>query len=193
MDVMDRRTFLRLFGTASAGGTFLSVFPSVLYRPSWVESAAAQTPPTVSAAFVALVETVNDTGEDDATVPVVAAWLVAEFDKALPPLPSGSPSAAVAAILDAYAVQGGHGITFASSPPEGRRVVLEALVKDGDPAMRQLANQLLPFAGYAYWSDVALEEPAVPGGSRRRSRHRRDDPALPRQLTAGLPPGRGAW
>lgn len=173
---MTRRRFLALAGRAGAGGALLSVVPSILYREPWVSQAAAQTPPTVEATFVALVETVNGTEAGDPQAAAAARWIIAEFDTALPPLPEGSPSAAVAALLDAYTVRGGSGPTFATAPTEGRIRALELMVKDPTPDVRQVANQILPFAGFAYWSDVALGAPAEVGG-----------PRLPQWDVAGFP------
>lgn len=160
MASVTRREFLRLSGRAAAGA-FLLQIPTALYRSPWVEAAAIQTPATVAAAFTALVEAVT-TDADEAT----GAWIIGEFDRALPPLPAGSPSAAVAAVLDAYTVAGGHGVAFALVDPDARREVLAALVHDDDPDIRQIGNQILPFAGFAYWSDATLTEPAEPNGDR---------------------------
>jgi hypothetical protein len=157
---ITRRNLLGLTAKAAAGAFVLSV-PKALYESPWVDRAAAQTPPTVQATFTALVEAVT-TVPDEAT----AAWIVAEFDKALPPLPQGSPSAAVAAILDAYTVSGGHHVLFVQASPDQRRAVLEAMVTDDSPDIRQVANQAIPFASFAYWSDASLGEPAEPGGPR---------------------------
>ncbi|MGH3442041.1 MAG: hypothetical protein ACRDUY_08350 [Nitriliruptorales bacterium] len=165
MATISRRQLLGFAGRAAAAGVLLQV-PSVLYEDRWVRAAQAQTPPTVSADFVALVAAVNGVADDDEGVDDIAAWIVAEFDKALPPLPRGAPSAAVAAILDAYTVRTGRGVTFSSASTEGRHAALEAMVKDPDPSIQQVANQVLPFAAFAYWSDVVLGEPAQPGGPR---------------------------
>jgi hypothetical protein len=40
------------------------------------------------------------------------------------------------------------------------------MVKDPTPDIRQVANQILPFASFCYWSDATLDEPATPGGPR---------------------------
>lgn len=165
MSTYTRRSFLGLFGRAAAGAAAITTIPSVLYEERWVEAAAAQTAPNIEATFIALVETVNDaTGEDAAAT--CGRWVMTEFDKALPPLPEGSVSGAVTAILDSYTLQSGNGPTFATTSDEGRIAALEAMAKDPDPSIQQAANQVLPFAAFAYWSDVALEEPAHPGGPR---------------------------
>lgn len=165
MNTHTRRSFLGLVGRAAAGTAAITTVPAVLYEERWVRAAAAQTLPTVEATFIALIETVNDaTGEEAAAA--CGRWVMTEFDKALPPLPEGSPSAAVAAVLDAYTVQSGNGPTFATTTDDGRIAALEAMVKDPDPAIQQLANQVLPFASFSYWSDAALDEPARPGGQR---------------------------
>lgn len=166
MSTYTRRSFLGLVGRAAAGAAALTTVPSVLYEDRWVRAAAAQTAPTVEADFIALVAAVNGVPDDGDGVATVGRWVLTEFDKALPPLPEGGPSAAVASILDAYAVRTASGPTFASASMEGRHAALEAMVKDPDPAIRQVANQVLPFAAFAYWSDVALGEPATPGGTR---------------------------
>jgi hypothetical protein len=160
MSQVTRREFLRLSGRTAAGAFLLQV-PLALYRSPWLESAAAQTPPTVAAAFTALVEAVTTDADEE-----TAAWIIGEFDRALPPLPDGSPSAAVAAVLDAYTLAGAHGIAFALVSPEARREVLAALIHDDDPDIRQIGNQILPFAGFAYWSDATLPAPAEPDGDR---------------------------
>lgn len=165
MTTYDRRSFLGLLGKATAGAAAITTIPTVLYDERWVRAASAQTLPNVEATFISLIETVNDaTGEDAAAA--TGIWVMTEFDKALPPLPEGSPSAAVTAIVDAYTVQSGHGPTFATTTDEGRRAALEAMVKDPDPAIQQVANQVLPFASFAYWGDASLDEPAEPGGPR---------------------------
>lgn len=165
MNGYSRRSFLGLVGRATAGAAAMTAIPSVLYEQRWVRAAAAQSPPDVEATFIALLETVNDaTGEEAAAT--CGRWVMTEFDKALPPLPEGSPSGAVAAILDAYTLQSGNGPTFATTSDDGRIAALEAMVKDPDPAIRQVANQVLPFAAFSYWSDVALDGPARPGGPR---------------------------
>jgi hypothetical protein len=150
----------------TAGAAFLSQIPSALYEGRWVRAAAAQTLPTVEDDFVALVGAVNGVADDAPGVVVIANWIIGEFDKALPPLPEGSPSAAVAAVLDAYTVQTAGGPTFSSATTEGRHAALEAMVKDPDPSIRQIGNQVIPFAAFAYWSDVVLGEPAQPDGPR---------------------------
>lgn len=163
--VHDRRSFLGLLAKATAGAAAITTIPTVLYEERWVQAASAQTVPTVEATFVALVETVNDAAGEDVAA-ATGIWVMTEFDKALPPLPEGSPSAAVAAVLDAYAAQTGNGPTFATTSHEGRLAALEAMVKDPQPAIRQIANQVLPFAAFAYWGDASLDEPAQPGGER---------------------------
>jgi len=157
---ISRRSFVALAGRSAAGGLILTV-PQVLYRSPFVEAAKAQSVATVRDTFIALVEAVTTVPEEK-----VADWIIAEFDKALPPLPEGSPSGAVAALLDIYTISGAHGPTFAQATPEARREVLEDMVKDPSPDIQQVANQILPFAGFAYYSDVALGEPATVGGPR---------------------------
>lgn len=165
MDVLSRRELFGLAGKAVGVAALLQV-PSVLYEDRWVRAASAQTPPTVTATFEALVAAVNGVDDGGEDVDTVAGWIVAEFDKALPPLPEGGPSAAVAAILDAYTVQTAGGATFASAAQEARLAALRAMIHDPDPAIRQVANQVLPFSSFAYWGDVVLGAPATPGGPR---------------------------
>lgn len=158
--MITRREFLASTSKAAAGAIAISL-ARVLERPGLLEAAAAQTPGHVQQTFVALVEAVT-TDPDETT----AAWIVGEFDRALPPLPDGSPSATVAALLDTYTVQGGHGPSFAASDPDARRAVLGDMVKDPSPDIRQVANQVIPFSSFAYWSEVDLGEPATVGGKR---------------------------
>lgn len=162
---LTRRSLLRSAGRAALTGLALSV-PGVLADAKWAKAARAQTAPTVEADFVALVSATNGVPDDDPDAVTVARWIVAEFDKALPPLPEGSTSAAVAAVLDAYAVQEAQAPTFSTASTEGRHAVLRAMVLDPDPAIRQLANQILPFSSFGFWSDVPLGEVATPGGPR---------------------------
>ena len=165
METLDRRELLGLVGKVAGVAALLQV-PSVLYEDRWVRAASAQTPPTVQATFEALVAAVNGVADDAEGVSAVASWIVAEFDKALPPLPQGGPSGAVTAVLDAYTLQTAGGVTFATAPQEARLAALRAMVLDPDPSIRQIANQVLPFSSFAYWGDVVLGEPAVPGGPR---------------------------
>ena len=146
-----------------AGGAFALSVPEVLYRTPWTELAQAQTLPTVERAFIALIAAVNDAPEGDERTIAVARWVIAEFDKALPPLPDRSVTAAVAAVLDAYALKGGHGAGFAQADTDGRLATLGDMVKDPSPDIQQIANQILPFAGFAYWGDASLGRPSVPG------------------------------
>lgn len=160
MKRIGRREFVSS-ASKVAVGAFALTLARVLERPGLLETAAAQTPGHVQATFVALVEAVT-TDPDEAT----AAWIIGEFDAALPPLPQGSPSSAVAALLDSYTVQGGHGATFASADPDARRSVLGDMVKDPSPDIQQVANQVIPFSSFAYWSEVGLDGPAKVGGKR---------------------------
>lgn len=162
---ISRRQLLVSAARTAIAGAALSA-PTLLTQTRWATAAAAQTLPTVTAAFEACVAAINGIPDDDPGVAPVAAWIIAEFDKALPPLPAGSPTAAVAAVLDAYALQTGGGPTFAAASTEGRHAALRGMVLDPDPAIRQVANQVLPFSSFAYWGDVVLGEPAVPGGPR---------------------------
>lgn len=162
---LSRRELLLATARTALAGAALTV-PTLLTQTRWATAAAAQTLPTVTADFEALVAAVNGVPDDDPAVAPVAAWIVTEFDKALPPLPTGGPTAAVAAVLDAYALQAGGAPTFAAASTEGRHAALRAMVLDPDPAIRQIANQVLPFSSFAYWGDVVLGEPAVPGGPR---------------------------
>jgi hypothetical protein len=157
----SRRELLAHGARLGLGAAALSL-PAVFYAPPWTERAAAQTLPTVRMAFVALVEAVT-TDPDERT----AEWIIEGFDRALPPLPDRiAVSAAVTAILDVRTASGAHAPTFATATPDQRREVLEAMVKDADPDIRQLANQLIPFTAFAYCSDATLDEPAEPGGAR---------------------------
>ncbi|HET7481726.1 MAG TPA: hypothetical protein VFK89_02580 [Actinomycetota bacterium] len=161
MSEITRRDFLAMGGkTVVAGGLILTI-PKALYDPRWRGAAAALAPSDVQATFTALVEAVTTVADEKA-----AAWIIAEFDKALPPLPEGSPSSAVAAVLDSYTVKGGYGATFSSADPDARRSVLGDMVKDPTPDIRQIANQILPFASFTHWSDATLDAPATVGGPR---------------------------
>ncbi|MBW3620859.1 MAG: hypothetical protein KY461_11485 [Actinobacteria bacterium] len=162
---LSRRELLASTARTALAGVALSV-PTLLTQARWATAASAQTSPTVTADFEAMVAAINGVPDDDPGVAPVAAWIIAEFDKALPPLPNGSPSAAVAAVLDAYALQAGGAPTFSTADTAGRHAALRAMVLDPDPSIRQLANQVLPFSSFAYWGDVVLGEPAVPGGPR---------------------------
>lgn len=164
---LTRRSLLMSAGRAAMAGVALSV-PGLLVDARWADAARAQTPPTVEADFVALVAAINGVPDDDDDAVTVARWIIAEFDKALPPLPTGSPTAAVAAVLDAYALQAAQSPTFSAASTEGRHAALRAMVVDPDPAIRQVANQVLPFSSFGFWSDVPLGEIAVPGGPRPR-------------------------
>lgn len=162
---ISRRDLLASTARAAIAGVALSA-PTLLTQTRWAAAAAAQTPPTVQAAFEALVAAVNGVPDDDPAVARVATWIVTEFDKALPPVPRGGASAAVTAVLDAYALQSGGAPSFALASAEGRHAALRAMALDPDPAIRQVANQVLPFSSFAYWGDVVLGRPAVPGGHR---------------------------
>ncbi len=70
-------------------------------------------------------------------------------------------------MLDAHAAQAAGAPTFAAASVEGRHAALRAMVVEAaDPSIAQIANQVLPFASFAFWGDVVLGEPAVPGGER---------------------------
>ncbi|MBW3659120.1 MAG: hypothetical protein KY457_10815, partial [Actinobacteria bacterium] len=142
---LSRRELLASTARTALAGAALTV-PTLLTQARWATAAAAQTLPTVQADFEALVAAVNGLADDDPGVAPVASWVIAEFDKALPPLPEGSTSAAVAAVLDAYALQVGAGPTYSTASMAGRHEALRAMVHDPDPSIRQLANQVLPFA-----------------------------------------------
>lgn len=157
--MFTRREMLGRGAKLAAGAVVLSV-PEVLYRAPWTRLAAAQTLPTVEAAFVAAVEAIVG-APDGAT----AHWVMGEFDRALPPLPNRvAVTAAVAALLDARTLAAAYAPTFASASPEQRREVLAGMVKDAQPEIRQIANQLIPFCAFGYWSDATLDAPATPGG-----------------------------
>lgn len=159
MLALSRRELLERGAKLAMGVAALSV-PEVLYRAPWTSLAAAQTLPTIEATFTAAVEAIT-TDADGAT----ARWVIGEFDRALPPLPDKvAVTAAVAAILDARTVAEGYAPTFATADPEQRRDVLAKMVKDTDPAIRQVANQLIPFCAFGYWCDATLDEPARPDG-----------------------------
>ena len=161
MSEITRRDFLAMSGkTVVAGGLVMSV-PAILLDPLVQAAGAALQPGDVQATFTALVEAVTTVADAKS-----AAWIVTEFDKALPPLPNGSPSAAVASVLDSYTVKGAYGPSFAEADPDARRQVLGDMVKDPQADIRQIANQILPFASFTHWSDATLDEPAVPGGPR---------------------------
>jgi hypothetical protein len=158
---VSRRAFL-VRGAALAAGALALTVPEILYHPPWTARAAAQSLPTTLAAFTALVEAVD--GEADEAA---AAWIIDRFDKALAPLPERvAVTAAVAAVLDAQTLATGNGATFASADPDQRREVLGAMIKGDDPDMRQIANQVIPFAAFAYWTDATLGEAAQPAGAR---------------------------
>ena len=159
MMLLSRRELLERGAKLAMGAVALSL-PDVLYRTPWTALAAAQTPPTVEATFTAAVEAVT-TAADGAT----ARWVIREFDRALPPLPDRvAVTAAVAAILDARTVAEGYGPTFTTATPDQRREVLAKMVKDSDPAIRQVANQLIPFCAFGYWSDASMDQPSRPDG-----------------------------
>ena len=169
---ITRRALLRRSAMIVALGGAALTLPDVLYRPPWVGRAAAQTLPTTSDTFTAAVEAVTGAADQAA-----AHWIIGEFDRALPPLPGKiAVTAAVAAVLDAKTVSGGHGPRFAHATPDQRRSVLRDMVLGDEPDIRQIANQLLPFCAFAYWTDATLDEPARPGG-----------PRLDRWATIGFP------
>lgn len=148
-----------------AGGAFALSVPHALYRAPWAQLAQAQSVPTVEATFIALIAAVNDASETDPRTADVARWVIREFDRALPPLPDRSVTAAVAAVLDAYTLKGGYGATFQLADNAGRNNALGDMVKDPQPDIQQIANQVLPFASFAYWSDASMSRPSVPGDS----------------------------
>jgi hypothetical protein len=169
---LTRRALLRRGAALAAVGTAVLTLPEVLYRSPWTGLAAAQTLPTTRDTFAAAVEAVTGAADGPA-----AEWIIHEFDRALPPLPGKiAVTAAVAAVLDARTVTGGHGPRFAQATPDRRRVVLREMVVGSEPDMRQVANQLIPFCAFAYWTDATLAEPATPDG-----------PKLPRWADAGFP------
>lgn len=157
---LTRRSLLRRGVALAALGTAALSLPESLYRTPWTALAAAQTLPTTSDTFTAAVEAVTGVADESA-----AAWIIHEFDRALPPLPGQVVvTAAVAAVLDAHTVSGGHGPRFAQASPDDRRSVLRAMVVGSAPDIRQIANQLIPFCAFAYWTDATLDEPATPDG-----------------------------
>ncbi|MEX2290947.1 MAG: hypothetical protein WD794_11560 [Mycobacteriales bacterium] len=159
---LTRRALLRRGAALAALGATALSLPEVLYRTPWTGLAAAQTLPTTLATFTAAVEAVTGVPDEPA-----AAWIIREFDRALPPLPEQvAVTAAVAAVLDAHTVAGAHGPRFAQVSPDDRRAVLRAMVLGSEPDMRQIANQLIPFCAFAYWTDATLDEPATPDGPR---------------------------
>ena len=159
MLTLSRRQLLER-GAKLALGTVALTVPEVLYRTPWTTLAAAQTPPHVEDTFTAAVEAITT----DAHRPT-AQWVIHEFDRALPPLPEKVVvTAAVTAILDARTVAEGYAPTFKMATPDQRRDVLAKMVKDSDPAIRQVANQLIPFCAFGYWSDATMDELARPGG-----------------------------
>lgn len=162
MTTINRRDVLAA-GLKLAGGALALSVPQALYRSPWLELAQAQTLPTVERTFVALVAAVNDADQTAERTADVARWIIREFDRALPPLPDRSVTAAVAAVLDAYTVKGAHGPTFADAPPQGRLDALGDMMKDEQADIRQIANQILPFASFAYWSDASMDRPSTPG------------------------------
>lgn len=158
MLTLSRRALFERGAKLAAGAAAFTV-PEVLYRAPWTALAAAQTAPTIEATFTAAVEAIT-TVADNAT----ARWVIHEFDRALPPLPDKVVvTAAVAAILDARSIAE-HGVPFAVATPDQRRDVLGDMVKDSDPAIRQVANQLIPFCAFGYWCDATMDEPAHPDG-----------------------------
>ncbi len=170
MTLSRRELFER--GAKLALGAVAFTAPEVLYRTPWTALAAAQTPTHVEDTFTAAVEAIT-TDASRAT----ARWVIHEFDRALPPLPEKvAVTAVVTAILDARAVAEGHAPTFVLATPAQRRDVLGDMVKDSDPAIRQVANQLIPFCAFGYWSDAVMAEPATPDG-----------PTLPRWDRVGFP------
>ena len=159
MTELTRRALLARAATLAAGVAVLSL-PDTLYRLPWTRLAAAQTPEHVEATFVAAVEAIT-TRPDLPT----ARWVIHEFDRALPPLPTEvAVTAAVTAVLDAHTVQKAYGPTFAGATPDQRRDVLASMVTSDQPDIRQIANQLLPFCAYGHWSDASMDKPATPEG-----------------------------
>ena len=159
MSVLSRRELIERGAKLALGAVAFTV-PEVLYRTPWTALAAAQTAPTIEATFTAAVEAIT-TVADDAT----ARWVIHEFDRALPPLPDKvAVTGAVSAILHARTVAEGYAPTFTTATPDQRRDVLAKMVKDTDPAIRQVANQLIPFCAFGYWCDATMEEPARPDG-----------------------------
>jgi hypothetical protein len=149
-------------GAGLALGAVALQIPDALLRPPWARLARAQNLPTVEANFTAAVEAITSVADVD-----TARWIVREFDRALPPLPDrAAVSAIVSALLDAQTLAGGFGPVFALATVEQRQQVLAGMVKNDQPDVRQIANQIIPFAAFGYWSDATLGEPAHPGGPR---------------------------
>ena len=170
MLTLSRRELFELGAKVAAGAVVLTV-PEVLYRAPWTAAAAAQTVSHVEDTFTAAVEAITTAASRP-----TAQWVIHEFDRALPPLPDQvAVTAAVTAILDARSMAE-YAVPFAIATPDQRRDVLGDMVKDSDPAIRQVANQLLPFCAFGYWCDATMDEPAQPGG-----------PTLPRWDSVGFP------
>ena len=168
---LSRRELLARGATLALGGFALSVPEALLTLPS-TAAAAALTPGNVEASFIAAVEAITTVAHTEA-----ARWVIREFDRALPPAPNQvAVTSAVAALLDAQTVAAGYGPSFTSATPPQRRVVLGNMVKNSDATVRQIANQLIPFCAFGYWSDATLPPPAQPGG-----------PTLARWAEVGFP------
>ena len=171
MLTLSRRELFEKGAKLALGATAFTV-PEVLYRTPWTALAAAQTPAHVEDTFTSAVEAVT-TYVSRAT----AQWIIHEFDRALPPLPEKvAVTAAVTALLDARTVAEAYAPMFKMATPDQRRDVLGDMVKDTEPAIRQIANQLIPFCAFGYWSDASMAEPSSPDG-----------PTLPRWDRVGFP------
>ena len=159
MSTLSRRQLLER-GAKLALGTVAFTVPEVLYRTPWTTLAAAQTPAHVEDTFTAAVEAVTTY-----TSRPTARWVIHEFDRALPPLPDEvAVTAAVTALLDARTVAEAYAPTYKMATADQRRDVLGDMVKDSEPAIRQVANQLIPFCAFGYWSDASMEQPSSPDG-----------------------------
>lgn len=159
MPTLSRRQLLERGAKLALGAVAFTV-PEVLYRTPWTTLAAAQTLPHVEDTFTAAVEAITTVADRP-----TAQWVIGEFDRALPPLPEkAAVTAAVTAILDARTVAEGYAPVFSMATPDQRRDVLAKMVRDTDPAIRQVANQLIPFCAFGYWCDATMDEPARPGG-----------------------------
>jgi hypothetical protein len=97
------------------------------------------------------------TGCDSHTL---AEGLMGEFDRALP-LPSGSASTLVASVVEGMskATVGG---PFADASVVEQHDVFRRMLESDDALVREVANLVVPFCAFAYWSDaIRWQEPST--------------------------------
>jgi hypothetical protein len=84
--------------------------------------------------------------------PTLAEGLMGEFDRALP-LPSGSASTLVASVVDGVS-EAAVGRPFADATVADQHDVLRRMLESDDALVREVANLVVPFSAFAYWSDA---------------------------------------